>query len=501
VSLRIFDSFVRRKLDFEPVVPGQVGMYLCGPTVQNSPHIGHARTAISFDMVRRSLMWLGFKVRFVRNVTDIDDKIIVRAREHGEDTAAFASRYADEYNRAMQLVHVLPPDVEPRVTGHIKEIVAIIETLVSRGHAYPAAGDVYYAVDSFADYGKLSGQAIDDLQAGARVEPGEQKRSPLDFALWKAAKPGEPSWPSPWGEGRPGWHIECSAMALTHLGEKFDLHGGGKDLVFPHHENEIAQSQGACGPGTFSRYWLHAGFLNLKDPDTGEERKMSKSLGNVLGVPEMTARHSGEALRFFYFCTHYRSPLNFDIVGGDTAVHFPGLEEAERRLDYFYSTLVRLDDFLGDAKVEAGALLPEAEALRGKVVAAMEDDFNSALCLAELGEAVKLANKLLDEPKGVAKDVRKRSLARLRHDVFDIGHHVLGFFNQAPRDYLAGRRDALCKKKGIDQAWVGEQLAAREAARKGKDFAAADGIRGALRERGVEVMDTPRGADWRVVDQ
>jgi cysteinyl-tRNA synthetase len=283
-------------------------------------------------------------------------------------------------------------------------------------------------------------------------------------------------------------------MALAHLGQTFDLHGGGKDLIFPHHENEIAQSQGACGPGTFARYWLHAGFLNL------DEEKMSKSVGNVLGVPAIVAQHSGEALRFFYYGTHYRSPLNLEIRSAADGTGFPGLEDAERRLDYFYATLARLDDFLGESKLDAGPVLPEAEALRGKIVAAMEDDFNSALTLAELGEAVKLANKLLDDGKSAPKDVRKRTLARLRHDIHEIGHQVLGFFNQPPRDYLLGRRDSLSRKKGIDQVWVDGQLAAREAARKGKDFAAADAIRQALRERGVEVMDTPRGAEWRVAD-
>jgi cysteinyl-tRNA synthetase len=474
-----------------------VGFYCCGPTVQNSPHIGHARTFISFDMVRRALTWLGWQVRYVRNVTDIDDKIIVRAREHGEDSFAFACRYADEFNRAMGLIGVLPPDVEPRVTGHIPQIVAIIETLIARGMAYASAGDVYYAVDRFAPYGKLSGQSIDDLQAGARVEPGEQKRAPLDFALWKAAKPGEPSWPSPWGPGRPGWHIECSAMALEHLGERFDLHAGGKDLIFPHHENEIAQSQGACGEGTFARHWLHAGFLNLN------EEKMSKSLGNVLGVADMAARFGGETMRLYFLGTHYRSPLNFEVQdGADGGASFPGLEDAQRRLDYFYTTLARLEDAGTPAAAasEAGPLVPEAEGLRQRVTTALEDDFNSSLVIAELGEAAKAANKLLDEPKAAAKDVRRRSLARLSVDLVDIARGALGLLTRPPREYLAERRVTQCARRGIDTAWVAEQLAAREAARAAKDFTRADAVRGELKARGVAVMDTPRGVDWRVLD-
>ncbi len=495
MSLRIFDSFSRRKVDFEPREAGKASVYVCGPTVQNSPHIGHVRPFMAFDVVRRYLTWAGYQVKFVRNITDIDDKIIARAREHNEDTLAFAARYAEEFNRAMAAVHILPPDSEPRVTQHIPQIVALIERLVAKGTAYASGGDVYFSVDKFADYGKLSGQSIEDLQAGARVEPGELKQSPLDFALWKAAKPGEPSWDSPWGKGRPGWHIECSAMCIAQLGDSFDLHGGGKDLIFPHHENEIAQSQGATGPGTFARYWLHAGFLNLN------EEKMSKSLGNVVGVWDMVARHDAEALRLFYMLTHYRSPLNFEMIERGEEIVFVGVEDAEKRLDYFYTTLSRIDDFLGaNTAVEAGAVLPEADALRGKLAAAMDDDFNSALAIAELGEAAKLANKLLDEPKGVAKDVRKRTLARLRVEMYDFGLRALGLFNQPPRAFLSARRERLCKLHKIDAAWVEGELRARDEARKAKDFARADAVRATLRERGVEVMDTPRGAEWRITE-
>ncbi len=495
MALRIFDSFSRRKVDFEPCVPGKASVYLCGPTVQNSPHIGHIRTAMAFDIVCRYLRWSGLEVNFVRNVTDVEDKIIARARACGEDPFVFASRFADEYNRAMAMVHILAPDVEPRVTQHIPQIIELIGRLVDKDLAYPAAGDVYFAVEKFADYGKLSGQSIEDLQAGARVEPGEHKRSPLDFALWKAEKPGEPSWASPWGPGRPGWHIECSAMCIAHLGDTFDIHGGGKDLIFPHHENEIAQAQGATGPGTFARYWMHAGFLNLN------EEKMSKSLGNVVGVGDMVARHDAEAMRLFYMLTHYRSPLNFDMADRDGQVTFPGVDDAEKRLDYFYTTLSRLDDFLGDKKdVEAGAVLPEADALRGKLAAAMDDDFNSALALAEMGEAVKLANKLLDEPKSAPKDVRRRTLARIRHEVLAFGAGVLGLFNQPPGQFLRARRDRLCAARKLDASFVDDQLRARDEARKAKDFARADAIRVELRERGVEVMDTPRGAEWRITE-
>jgi cysteinyl-tRNA synthetase len=494
--LRVFDSFTKRKVDFEPRQPGKIGIYVCGPTVQAAPHIGHARSELAFDVIRRYLEWDGWAVTHVRNITDVEDKIIRRANEEGVTAREISERYAAQYREAMALVGVKRPDIEPLVTQTMPEIIALIERLIAGGKAYESAGDVYYSVAAFADYGKLSGQSIDDLQSGARVEPGEQKRNPLDFALWKAAKPGEPSWPSPWGEGRPGWHIECSAMALTHLGESFDLHGGGKDLVFPHHENEIAQSQGALGPGTFSKYWLHNGFLNL----SGE--KMSKSLGNVLGVAEMCKLFDGESVRFYMVSHHYRMPIQFEVAdrasGGPS---FPGIDDADKRLDYFYTTLARLDDFLGDkTAVEAGEVIPEAAALVDKVHEAMGDDFNTAVAVAEIGEAMRAANKLLDDPKGTPKDVRRRSLARLSRDLREVARGALGVLAKEPRDFLHARRARLSAQRGIDPTEVAARLADRDAARKAKDFARADELRTELRGRGIEVMDTPRGADWRIVD-
>ncbi|HET9987377.1 MAG TPA: cysteine--tRNA ligase, partial [Kofleriaceae bacterium] len=287
---RLHDSMRQQKVPFEPIVPGKVGMYVCGPTTYAPAHIGHAYSAIAFDTVRRSLEFLGWDVTYVRNVTDIDDKIINRARETGEDPFAMSARFAADYNVDMARFGVRAPTIEPKVTGHIPQIIEVISKLVANGHAYAVDGDVYYEVHTFEPYGRLSKQNVADLEDGARISVDERKRAPADFALWKAAKPGEPSWDSPWGKGRPGWHIECSAMTVTHLGATFDLHAGGKDLIFPHHENEIAQSQGADGEGTFAHYWLHNGFLNF------EGVKMSKSLGNVFNCDQIAGAVGGEAL-------------------------------------------------------------------------------------------------------------------------------------------------------------------------------------------------------------
>jgi cysteinyl-tRNA synthetase len=499
-ELRVYDSFQRQKVSFEPLEPGKVGMYVCGPTPYAPAHIGHAYSAIAFDTIRRSLRFLGYQVKLVRNVTDVEDKIINAAHKTGEDPMRLAARFTDDYNRDMASFGVLPPDVEPLVSTHIAEIIALIERLIAAGKAYAVDGDVNYEVETFPPYGKLSGMDLEKLRAGERVEIDERKRNPADFALWKSAKPGEPSWDSPWGKGRPGWHIECSAMTTAHLGVTFDLHGGGKDLIFPHHENEIAQSQGAFGEGTFSRYWLHNGFLNM----SGE--KMSKSLGNVLGCQELVAAVGGEAMRFFCVSHHYRSPVDFDVTsvknerGEVVGARFHSVEAADRRLDYLYTALSRLDAFLATAGDPGeGAVVPEAEKLVPEAEAALRDDFNTPVVIAALGEAAKLANKLLDEAKGVDKQVRKRSLARLARELRRVGEAV-GVLTGSPAEFLRGRRERMVKQKGIDVAAVTRCIEDRAAARAAKDFARADELRRQLAELGVELLDTPAGTDWRVKD-
>ncbi|TMQ09871.1 MAG: cysteine--tRNA ligase [Deltaproteobacteria bacterium] len=501
--VRLYDSFRREKVLFEPLEPGVVGMYVCGPTPYAPAHIGHAYSAIAFDTIRRSLRFLGYQVRYVRNITDVEDKIIKRGNETGEDPMALAARFAADYNRDMARFGVLPPDIEPKVSTHIAEIIALIERLIATGCAYQVDGDVNFEIAKFPAYGALSGMKLDELRAGERVEVDPRKRSPDDFALWKAAKPGEPAWGSPWGKGRPGWHIECSAMTHAHLGDTFDLHGGGKDLIFPHHENEIAQSRGAYGPRSFARYWLHNGFLNFK----GE--KMSKSLGNVVDCSQIADTVGGEALRLFCVSHHFRSPVDFDfeaIRDGDghvTGARFHSLEAADKKLEYFYTTLKRIDDFIaqsgntGDAG--DGKVLPEADKLIPDARVALADDFNTPVAMAALHEAAALANRLLDEPKGIDKQVRRRTLARLARDLRAVGV-ALGVFAADPAVYLAERRARLVQRRGIDAAAVERLIADRAAARAAKDFARSDAIRGELTALGVALHDTPRGTEWSVLD-
>jgi cysteinyl-tRNA synthetase len=506
MSIRVHDSLQRKKVELEPVVPGKIGLYACGPTVYDFTHLGNGRAFVVFDVVARHLRARGLEVTFVRNITDVDDKIIKRAAELGEAPGALAERFTREFHADVAALGCQPPTVEPRVTEHIAEIVALIEELVARGGAYAADGDVYFAVQQFAAYGELSHQPLDQLQAGARVEVGEKKRDPLDFALWKAAKPGEPSWPSPWGAGRPGWHIECSAMAERYLGRSFDLHGGGVDLTFPHHENERAQSQGARGAGTFARYWLHNGFVNFNGGKISKSDEAARRLfERAFKTRVLVERHGGEALRAFLLTTQYRNPIAFDVVveGDDPAtapLRFPALEEAERRLEYGYLTRQRLDDALATGKPAGdGPVAPEAEGWLARLQEALDDDFNTAEALAALGDALALANRILDGKLDAPKDVRRRSLERLARDLA-VASAELGLFEAEPAAWLAAHRARRCRARAIDVAAVEAQIAARTEARRAKDFARADALREALKQGGIEIMDTPRGTTWRVAD-
>jgi cysteinyl-tRNA synthetase len=485
MTIRLHNTLTDRREELRTGTPGEVRLYVCGPTVYDLSHIGHARCYVAWDVVVRYLRHRGLKVTYVRNFTDVDDKIIRRARERDEDPGALAARYIDEFRHDMALLGVGPADVEPCVTTHMPEILALIERLVASGNAYESRGDVYFAVRSFSAYGKLSKRHLDELKAGARVEPGEQKRDPLDFALWKAAKPGEPSWDSPWGNGRPGWHIECSAMSAKYLGDSFDIHAGGKDLVFPHHENEIAQSEAATGV-PLATHWMHNGFVTIDD------EKMSKSLGNFFTIRDLLERYEPRALRLLLLGTHYRAPISFSEVA---------LRDAERRAEYIYETLAKVDARLAGADVDEGPFLDEARvaALLGGFHAAMDDDFNTADAIGQLSTYLGWMNELVDKPPaGANKAAARRTLARIRSDFGQIAS-ILGVGDEPARVVLDRMRALHARRRHIDCTAVEALIVARSEARRAKDFARADAIRGEAAALGVEIMDTPAGTTWRVL--
>jgi cysteinyl-tRNA synthetase len=480
MAIVLHDTLRGEKCELTTVEPGKVRFYACGPTVYDLSHVGHARSYVVWDVVVRHLRARGLAVRYVRNFTDVDDKIIDRATQRGEDPVALADRFARAFDEDMDALGCLRPDAAPRVSDHVPQIVAMIGTLVEKGFAYaPGNGDVYFAVRRFPEYVRLSRRNLDDLLAGARVEVGEGKRDPLDFALWKAAKPGEPAWDSPWGRGRPGWHIECSAMTLAHLGAPIDLHGGGKDLVFPHHTNEIAQSVAAVGDGehaeTFSRHWMHHGFVEI------DSEKMSKSLGNFFTIRQVLEKFDAEVVRLFLLGTHYRNPINYsDAI----------LAEAERRLVYFHETLGRADRLAeGVAPAGGGESLEAARR-------ALDDDFNAPQVLAVLAEAFAAANALADR-KGKKSPQDRAALAAFARDVREIGG-TLGLFARPPDGALLALRERAAVRLGIDPAEVEARLAERAEARRARDWARGDAIRDALLARGVALMDGPEGTTWKI---
>ena len=459
--LQIYNSLTRKKETFVPIEPGKVRMYVCGMTVYDLCHLGHARVLVVFDVVVRHLRALGYEVTYVRNITDIDDKIIQRANENGEPIEALTGRFITAMHEDAAALGVLPPDLEPRATTSMDEIIAMIRTLVEKGYAYAADnGDVYYDVSRFADYGRLSGKNPEDLRAGARVEVAEAKDDPLDFVLWKAAKPGEPSWPSPWGAGRPGWHIECSAMSTHCLGDHFDIHGGGMDLQFPHHENEIAQSEGATGCH-FVNYWIHNGFVQV------DEEKMSKSLGNFFTVREILARYRPEEVRCFILASHYRSPLNY----------------SDDNLDKARAALTRLYTALRD--VPPGAPLVDGEYPR-RFAAAMDDDFNTAEALAVLFELARELNR--------AREAGAEEAAGLAATLVQLGGH-LGILQADPAGYLRGAPAQAAG--GLTDAEIEARLQARLDARARRDWAEADRIRDELQAAGIQLEDAAGTTRWR----
>jgi len=462
MDIQLHNSATRRKERFEPLDPAHVRLYVCGPTVYDLAHLGNARPVVVFDVLARLLRRVFPKVTYARNITDVDDKIIDRARDSGEPIDSVTSRTTADFHRDMAALGNLPPDVEPRATGTIPEMVALIERLVTNGHAYAAEGHVLFAVASFAQYGALSGRSPEEMLAGARVEVAPYKRDPGDFVLWKPSTPEQPGWDSPWGRGRPGWHIECSAMSWKHLGPDFDIHGGGADLMFPHHENEVAQSVCAFPGSHFARYWMHNGMLLV------DGEKMSKSLGNFRTVQDILALGpwAGEAFRLLLLRTHYRMAIDYTVAG---------LEEARRELDRFYRALAKMEDV---EAVEDAAPLPwEAPSFE----AALADDLNTPLALATLHHLVSAANDAL------GRDATA-DLPALKGRILACGK-LLGLLGQAPSAWFRG--------EGGDEAAIEAAIAARLAARKAKDWGEADRIRKELAAQGILLEDGPAGTTWR----
>ena len=480
MSLRVYNTMTAQKEEFHPLVPGKVGMYVCGVTVYDYCHIGHARANIVFDVIYRYLQFAGFETTYVRNYTDVDDKIINRANERHISSKDLAEEFITAFDQDMDALGLLRPTHEPRATEYIAEIIGICEKLIDKGLAYASGGDVYYSVDKFPSYLKLSKRNMEEMQAGARIAPGEQKRNPMDFALWKAAKPGEPSWESPWGPGRPGWHIECSAMSSSLLGDTFDIHGGGRDLIFPHHENEIAQSEGASGK-PFAKYWIHNGFVNVN------QEKMSKSLGNFFTIRDILQTYDPEVVRFFILTSHYRSPIDFSDQN---------LLEAQSGLSRFYEALDLAETVLAAIPKEAENS-DEGAQLEEKFRAAMDDDFNTALAIAHLFEGVRTMNRLIATKKFAKKADLVAQVRDLHATILRLGE-VLGLFRSVPAVWLEKVRMAGLSRLEISQEEIEQLIQERLTARQEKNFARGDEIRDELDARGILLLDTREGTSWKL---
>lgn len=479
-SFVLYNSELRRKVEFAPLVSGQIGLYVCGMTVYDYCHIGHARVMVAFDYVVRFLRSQGWQVTYVRNITDIDDKIIKRASDNNESIGELTSRFIDAMNEDAARLGCLAPDQAPRATEYIDQMQGMIGSLINKGHAYNANnGDVYYAVESFEKYGRLSGRKLDDMQAGAseRVDVETDKKNPFDFVLWKAAKANEPAWQSPWGNGRPGWHIECSAMSTCCLGNTFDIHGGGGDLLFPHHENEIAQSEGATGQ-TYANNWMHVGFVNV------DGEKMSKSLGNFFTIRDVMQKFTPEVIRYFIVSSHYRSPINFSDIA---------LKEAKQALSRFYNTLklIEGEEAALIAMQQADQDLITTHAYSVRFNEAMRDDFNTPEALAILFEITREINRAL-------KSEQWTEAGQLARVLKELGG-ILGLLQQQPDAFLKASADE-ADNNGLSEDDVLAAIEARKQAKASKDFAAADRIRQDLLEKGIILEDSKAGTTWRRAD-
>ncbi|MBN1614829.1 MAG: cysteine--tRNA ligase [Deltaproteobacteria bacterium] len=492
MALRIYNTMTRRKEDFKPLQAGRVGIYVCGITAYDYCHAGHARSAVVFDVITRYLRYRGYEVTYVKNFTDLDDKIIARSQAENCAFSEIADRFIEACNEDMDALGVLRPDLAPRATEHIDDMLHLIGQLIDKGIAYTADGDVYFAVDGFPDYGKLSGRNLADMMAGARVDVSESKRNPFDFALWKAGKEGEPWWESPWGRGRPGWHIECSCMSQRFLGDTFDIHGGGEDLIFPHHENEIAQSEGATGK-PFANCWIHNGFVRIND------EKMSKSLGNIFTIRDLLKNYHPEVIRFFMLSSHYRSPVDFSDVQ---------LAEARLAMERFYTTLKALKEGLAGGPDLSGVAADRLEGREGdlwkrivalprKFIEAMDDDFNTPRALAALFESVRSVNAFLADRKGPCSPEALFVMSEAERALRDIGC-VLGLFQEDPDVYFQKELVHEAGKRGIDISAIEELIEERWQARKTKNWKRADEIRAVLSEKGITLKDGPAGTTWKI---
>jgi len=472
MSLKIYNTLTRKKEEFIPLKKGEVGMYVCGPTVYNYIHIGNARPFIIFEVVRRFLKFKGYRVRYIQNLTDIDDKMIDKAKELKITVSELAEKFIQEYFIDADSLNIERADVHPRATEHVQEIIELVRGLEEKGYAYEIDGDVFFDVSKFKDYGKLSGQNIEELKVGARVKIDERKKGAIDFALWKRAKEGEPSWESPWGKGRPGWHIECSAMSMKYLGKSFDIHTGGSDLVFPHHENEIAQSE-AYTNQQFARYWMHNGYLCLNN------QKMSKSLGNIMKVRDITQKYKGEVIRYFILSAHYRSPLNFSEEQ---------LQQAESSLQRLSNTifnvkhLLKQDNFIKSKVKDDELILEKRKESKQKFVEAMDDDFNTPIALSQLFGFAREVNIYLSSPEQKNKEALEE---------------ILKFYKELAGKILGILKD-FNQKESFEQE-IKKLIEEREQARKERNWVESDRIRDKLQKKGILLEDTPSGVRWKKI--
>ena len=492
MSIRIYNTLTHKKEPLTPLEPNHVKLYVCGITSYDYCHIGHARSSLAFDMIVKYLRYRNFKVTFVRNFTDIDDKIIKRAQEQNTTSEELAARFIEEFYVDMDYLGLERPDIEPKATEHIQEMIDLISTLVEKGMAYPSAGDVYYSVSNFDEYGKLSGRNLEDMLAGARISINENKKHPMDFALWKASKPGEPSWQSPWGTGRPGWHIECSAMSKKYFGDTFDIHGGGKDLIFPHHENEIAQSE-AANSAPFVNMWIHHGFVTVRNEQTTEAEKMSKSLGNFLTIRELSKKYHPEALKLFVFSTQYRNPLEYSEQA---------MQDAQSGLVRLYECIAGFENLTIAADTSVSPVISEKEAtkldtLEDRFQQAMDNDFNSAQAIGIIFDAAKVLNKIIRNlPERQAPEDIKRLQKSIKS--FLTLSQILGLLREPAQSFLDNLKSKVLENSAIDENTIDDLIEQRYLARLEKNWKLSDEIRDKLLAYNIELKDSPEGTSWSI---